>query len=122
VDGLRIDRAADGVIYLTGTVGADTAGDLDVHVMARSHGIERIVLDLRDVLSWDADGVASFLRLAEETDPAGIVLRSVPPRLGFELDLAGLRGFTIRSGAGGSERLIQLRHADRESTTDGPVR
>lgn len=118
--GLRVDRASDGVVYLTGDLDRDSTRDLEARVAEHLDGDDRVVLDLQNVVSWDTIGISAFLRLAKRIAPGRVVLRSLPPNLAVVLDIVSLEEFAISPDGGSRDRIVEVRVRARETRTDGP--
>jgi anti-anti-sigma regulatory factor len=107
--GLRVDRASDGVVYLTGELDRDAGRDLEVRIVHVADDDDSVVVDLRNVFSWDTIGISALLRLAKIVHPARVVLRSPPTNLANVLDLVGLDGFAICPGDRTTDRVLEMR-------------
>lgn len=120
--GLRVDRAFDGVVYLTGPLDRDSARDLERRVVAGVDDGDPVVVDLRNVVSWDTIGISAFLRLAKRIAPGRVVLRSAPPNLDRVLDVLSLDEFVIRTEPRTRDRILELRRRGRRPGRrgDGP--
>ena len=118
--GLRVDRASDGVYYLTGELDAASGAGLESDVGPRALDDEDLTLDLRDLTTWDVSGIRAILRIADRPDPRRVVLLGSPPNLVGWLNVLGLGRFRVRKDNGMSGWVLEATGSVREGLTDGP--
>jgi anti-anti-sigma regulatory factor len=118
MDGIRVDRASDGVLYLTGDLDCESGVRLERALLA-ADGQGDLVLDLRDLIEWDTIGVSSFVWVAERIAPRRVVLRGSPTHLTQVLELAGLGRFAFVGDPTGAEWMLEVRVPKREGRTEG---
>ena len=118
--GLRVDRASDGVYYLTGQLDVASAEALELRTGSIAFHAGDVVLDLRDLSAWDAAGLRAILTLSERTPSRRIVLRCSPPSLGHVLDVLALGRFEIHADVCTLDWIVEPSEAMRDGSGDGP--
>jgi anti-anti-sigma regulatory factor len=120
--GLRVDRASDGVYYLTGELDAVSAAGLEAGVGLCSLHDEQVALDLRDLTGWDVTGIQAILRIAERPGSHRVLLIESPPNLVGWLNVLGLGRFRVREHDDGDSGWVleAATRTVRETRTDGP--